>query len=219
LLLVVAACPGYVSRAGLKAGAKIRCVCRKSVPTMPVLPPEPDIFPDDLLEASLTGSYADQPWWAIYTLARREKDLMRRLRSLSIPFYAPLIKHRGRTPKGRVYESYTPLFPSYVFLCGGEEQRAAAMKTNCISRCLEVSETELFVKDLLQIKRLICEDVPLTVESLFTPGTEVRICSGSMEGLEGTVVNRRGKQWLVVMVKFLQQGVSVMLEDFQLEKI
>ena len=37
--------------------------------------------------------------------------------------------------------------------------------------------------------------------------------------LEGIVVKRRGKDWLVVAVRFLQQGASVLLEDFQVEPL
>ncbi len=70
----------------------------------------------------------------MYTLVRREKDLMRRLRALEIPFYSPLVHKRTRSPGGRVRESYVPLFASYVFLHGNQQQRHQALSTNCISR-------------------------------------------------------------------------------------
>ena len=42
-----------------------------------------------------------QPRWvAFYTLSRREKDLMRKLEASGIPFYAPLIRRRMRSPAG-----------------------------------------------------------------------------------------------------------------------
>ena len=40
-----------------------------------------------------------------------------------------------------------------------------------------------------------------------------------MAGMEGTVIKRRGVDRLLVVVKFLQQGASVQLEDFQVEPI
>jgi transcriptional antiterminator RfaH len=42
--------------------------------------------------------------------------------------------------------------------------------------------------------------------------------SGALEGIEGTVVKRRGAQRLVVAVRFLNQGVSIELEDVDLER-
>ena len=47
----------------------------------------------------------------------------------------------------------------------------------------------------------------------------MRIKTGSLAGVEGTVVQRRGRNRLLVAVNFLQQGVSIDIEDFQLEPL
>ncbi len=182
---------------------------------MPILPAQPDVFPPTLLDDAAAGP----TWWALYTLARREKELMRRLRALEVPFYAPLVKQRSRSPAGRTRESYLPLFPSYVFVCGDELARQAALTTNCVSRWLPVPDGAGLVRDLRQIKRMIACDAPSAPESRIEVGRRVRVRSGSMQGLEGVVVRRRGKDWLLVVVEFLQQGVSMLLEDFQVEAI
>ena len=186
---------------------------------MPILPREPDVYPESLLEKSNPELPADMQWWAVYTLARREKDLMRRLRQMSITHYGPLIKRRRRSPSGRVRHSYVPLFPGYVFLCANEEQRQLALTTNCVSRCLSIPDVVQLWRDLKQIHRLINTDAPLTPEARIEPGMMVRIKSGSMIGTEGHVIKRHGQERLVVAVQFLQQGASVLLEDVQLERI
>jgi transcriptional antiterminator RfaH len=186
---------------------------------MPILPSEPDIFPAELLDESLGHAATAGSWWAMYTMARREKELMRRLRAMEIAFYSPLVHKRARSPSGRVRESYVPLFASYVFVFGGENQRHKALATNCISRCLSVPDGARLVCDLRQIRHLIELDAPLTVEARIEPGRRVRVRWGPMAGLEGTVVKRRGRDWLVVAVEFLGQGASVLLEDFQVEPL
>jgi transcriptional antiterminator RfaH len=186
---------------------------------MPILPREPDIFPCELLEESGGFAPTSAQWWALYTLARREKELMRRLRAFEIPHYAPLVHKRTRSPGGRTRESYVPLFASYVFVHGDEHDRQKALATNCVSRVLGVTDGEGLVRDLRQIRQLIELDAPLTVEARIEPGRRVRVRSGSMAGLEGVVVKRRGRDWLVVAVEFLQQGASVLLEDFQVEPL
>jgi transcriptional antiterminator RfaH len=186
---------------------------------MPILPSEPDIFPPDLLEQPVAGDESDVKWWALYTLARREKELMRRLHGMSIPFYSPVVSKRTRSPGGRMRESFVPLFNSYVFLRATNEERQQALTTNCISRCLEIPDAPQLVHDLQQIYRLIALDAPLTIEARIEPGRRVRVRTGSMAGLEGHVVQRRGKDWLVVAVEFLGQGASVLLEDFQVEPL
>ena len=107
---------------------------------MPILAREPDIYPDNLLDGASPLASEAAPWWALYTLPRREKDLMRRLRAWQVPFYGPVIEQRKRSPQGRVRRAYVPLFPGYVFLCGSEEARHRALTTNCVSRCLIVPD-------------------------------------------------------------------------------
>ncbi len=186
---------------------------------MPILPYQPDIYPDDLLEQAGSSDDGSNVWWVLYTLARREKDLMRRLRAMHVSHYGPMIQRRLRSPAGRVRTSQVPLFAGYVFLHGGESEREQALTTNCISRCLKVPNEKELVRDLHQIKRLIDSEAPLTPESRLETGMRVRIRGGSLSGLEGTVISRRGGERLLVMVEFLQQGASVQLEDFQVERI
>jgi transcriptional antiterminator RfaH len=186
---------------------------------MPILPGEPDLFPAELFNRLDDEGLATGQWWAMYTMARREKELMRRLRALEIAFYSPLVPKRTRSPNGRVRESFVPLFASYVFVYGDEQQRHQALTTNCISRCLNVPDGAQLMHDLCQIRQLIQLGAAVTVESRIEPGRRVRVRSGPMLGMEGTVVKRRGKAWLVVAVEFLQQGASVLLEDFQVEPL
>ncbi|MEX2114648.1 MAG: UpxY family transcription antiterminator, partial [Pirellulales bacterium] len=101
---------------------------------MPILPREPDIHPSQLLDEAIIASAPQQPWWVMYTLPRREKELMRRLRALDIAYYSPLVHKRARSPSGRMRESYVPLFPSYVFVCGSEPARQQSLTTQCVSR-------------------------------------------------------------------------------------
>jgi transcriptional antiterminator RfaH len=182
---------------------------------MPILSAEPDLFPSTLLDEEASAD----SWWLVYTIARREKELMRRLRILGIGHYGPLLRRRNRSAAGRVRESFVPLFPSYVFLRGDDAARQQALATKCISRTLPVPDSARLVRDLQQVWRLLASDAPLEPEARLEPGRRVRVRSGSMLGLEGTVVKRRGKDWLVVVVEFLQQGVSVLLEDFQVEAV
>ncbi len=185
---------------------------------MPLLAREPDIYPDQLLDGA--SEPADNaPWWALYTLPRREKELMRRLRAWQVPFYGPVIEQRKRSPQGRVRRAYMPLFPGYVFLCGAEDARHRALTTNCVSRCLSVGDRARLVADLRQVQRLIQAEVPLTPESRIQSGTPVRVRSGPLMGVEGVVVRRQNKERLLVAVRFLQRGASLLLEDFQVEVI
>lgn len=192
-----------------------------ALPVMPILPKQRDLFPADLFEVawSAAADVREACWVAFYTLARREKDLMRRLEPLGVPFYAPLVRRRLHSAGGRIRTSYVPLFPGYVFARVDEDQRRAALATNTISRWLSVPNQRMLEQDLRGIKRLIDTDMPLTPEARLEQGQPVRVRSGPLRGMEGTVVSRKGEQRLVVAVRFLNQGASIELEDVDLERL
>ena len=120
---------------------------------MPILKQEDDIFPVDLLEEATLAELStdDRAWWCVYTISRREKDLMRKLRSLEIPHYGPVLPKRYRSPNGRLRTSFIPMFPNYVFVLANEDERTRAMTTNCISACNQVVQAEPLIEDLRQI--------------------------------------------------------------------
>ena len=186
---------------------------------MPILTAETDLFPPDLLDHDDWEAETGRRWWALYTRSRCEKELMRRLRGMEIPFYGPMIEHRGRTPKGRLRKSYQPLFSNYVFMYADADERYRALTTNCVSRDLVVAEGPQLASDLRRLQRMIATGIQVLPESRLEPGENVRVKSGPLAGQEGTVLRRRGETRLLVAVKFLQQGASVQLDECDLEKL
>lgn len=177
------------------------------------------MFPADLLDDGGPALAQSGHWWALYTLSRREKDLMRRLNAQQISFYCPTTEKKSRSPSGRMRTSHLPLFTGYVFAFGSHEDRVAAQATNCVARWMEVVDDKGLVADLRRIRLLIASGMPVTLESKLEPGDLVRIKSGSLMGLEGVVLRRDQKSRLVVSVDFLQKGASVEVEEMNLEPV
>ena len=161
---------------------------------------------------------AERRWWVLYTKARQEKALSRELYAKRTPFYLPLVNRK--TGKGkRATPSYVPLFLGYVFLHGTEADRTTALMTNRVSRVIDVPDPDCLFDDLQRLHRLILSDAPLTIENRLTKGDRVRVRSGSFAGIEGSVLDRRGRTRLLVAIDFLQQGASVEIDDCILEPI
>lgn len=186
---------------------------------MPILAAESDIFPADLLEREELTTNTDQQWWALYTRSRCEKELMRRLRVMEIPFYGPTIEKRGKTPRGRITKSQIPLFTNYVFLYGDVESRYRALTTNCVSRDIPVADGAQLTFDLRQLRRLIQSGGSVVPERQLVPGMKVRVRSGPLFGQEGIILKRRGETRLLIAVRFLQQGASVQVDESDLEQL
>lgn len=215
---------------------------------MPILDAEPTLFPENLLDiespivllatqspvVSTDAVFTDtavtdaldydpndpsgRSWSAMHTRSRQEKSLARELLAYQIPFYLPLVP-KTNLIRGRKVESYIPLFCGYLFLFATPDERERCLRTNRVCQTIAVKDGEALTRDLRNIRSLIDLKAPLTIESQLTPGRRVRILNGSLMGMEGTVVERRRETRLVVAVQFLQQGVSLEIDDFQLEPI
>jgi transcriptional antiterminator RfaH len=184
---------------------------------MPILTDTTAVFPEDLFDQGPPAS-VDCRWWVIYTKSRQEKALAKQLLQAKLPFYLPLVP-KDHLIRGRRVRSQIPLFAGYVFLFGTDDQRVRALATNRISYVLPVEDGQQLWRDLSQIHRLIRANSPLTIERRLAPGQRVRVKSGAMAGIEGTVTARRGTYRLLVAVQLLQQGVSVAIDDYMLEPL
>jgi len=186
---------------------------------MPILSPEPAIHPSSLFDEGIPDSFlADRRWFVLHTRPRQEKCLVRRLVEQNVPCFLPLGRHRLQVA-GRIMYSHTPLFPGYVFLLGGQEERVAALATHRVVRSLEVSDQQSLWRDLRQVYRLIASGTQVCSEQEFTPGTLVEITSGPFMGMRGTFVRSIAGNRFVVLVDFIHRGASVTLEDCTLFEV
>lgn len=182
---------------------------------MPILKQEVDFHPENLFETM--GEYEHA--WLFYIISRREKDFMRKLMPRNIAFYGPVIEKRYRSPNGRFRTSFIPLFSNYVFVFGSENDRFEAMSTNCVSKYTEVTDKEQLIHDLNQIRAVLHSGVPVLQEQKIGKGQEVHVINGPFKGFDGKVIRRENKTRLLVHVKFIDKGVSMEIDEAQLQAI
>ena len=158
-------------------------------------------------------------WWCLHTKPRQEKAIARELRKAGVAYYLPQAKKESRTPQGRRIESVVPLFPSYMFLRGKPEDRLVALRGNRIVAILEVADQALLERDLRQIHTMINSGLVVTEEPTVPVGTTVRVASGPLTGVIGKVIKRANGDQFVAVVQFLGRGATVLLQDWQVERV
>src|SRR5438552_8272067 len=121
---------------------------------MPVLPAEPDVFPETLFDRVEEAASQKRLWWVAHTRPRQEKCLARQLHRRGVPFFLPLVSRRRRL-RGRLLTSYVPLFAGYVFVFGDRAERLGILSTNRVIRLLDVPDQDKLWCDLAQVKQLI----------------------------------------------------------------
>jgi len=184
---------------------------------MPLLDLEPCIYPDNLLEAS-PEAVETASWWVLHTRPRAEKTLARRLSERGTGFYLPLYQREWRN-RGRLFQSYLPLFPGYVFLHGDRDVRLAALETNLVANVIPVEDQEQLRGDLFRVHHLLTTGAPVTPEERLEPGDAVEITKGPLAGLEGKVLKRGKHLRFVIEVQFLRRAVSAEVESWMIQPL
>jgi transcriptional antiterminator RfaH len=190
---------------------------------MPILPAEPEFYPPTLWQqnehSDSTRAPMEAVWWCLHAKPRQEKAVGRELHKLGLSFYLPQVLKEDRTPQGRKIRSVVPLFPGYLFLLGDHAARLAALRGNRLVSVLEVRDQLSLERDLRQIHTMLASGIPVGPEPGIPVGARVRICTGPLTGVEGTVIRRGRRDQFVAVVRFLGRGAIVDLEDWQVEQI
>lgn len=183
---------------------------------MPLLPLEPYVFPVGLLTDSQPSCAQGEAWQVLHTRPRAEKALARRCLERRQSFFLPLCAREKRLPRG-IQKSYIPLFAGYVFYHGTREDASRLLETNLIANVLRITDQNGLREDLQRIYRLIQTGRTLTPESRLQPGAQVRVISGPLMGLRGSIIRNNKTAKLTVMVSFLQQGASLEIDSAMVE--
>jgi transcription antitermination factor NusG len=187
---------------------------------MPILPAEPDCYPADLWDDPVSPPVKPEAlWWCLHTKPRQEKATARDLREQGVVYYLPQVVKESRTPRGRRIESVAPLFAGYVFQYGDARDRLAALRGNRLVNVLEVVDQQGLVRDLRQIHKMIRSGLTVSAEPVVPVGAKVRIATGPLTGIVGTVIRRGKRDQFVAVVQFLGRGATVDLQDWQVETI
>jgi len=185
---------------------------------MPLLAPEPFIYPEGLLTDGPPVAEGEARWWVLHTRARSEKSIARVALRDAIPFFLPLHERRWCN-KGRTFSSWLPLFPGYLFIHGNSEARQKLLDTNYLAGVLPVVDQEGLHSDLARVYGLMNVGASLTPVEGLMPGTRVVIIDGPMRGFEGKVARLSKRLKLIVEVEFIRCGVSVEIENWMVRPL
>jgi transcription antitermination factor NusG len=150
-------------------------------------------------------------WTVAYCKPRQEKALGWDLCRRDVTYFLPMVA-RETSSGGRRRRNLYPLFPSYLFLAGGEADRLAALRTDRIVKFIEIDATEQanFRREISNLQTAL-KNWPESLEMYprLVPGTCVRIKSGPMKDVEGVVVHFHNKRKLLLGVSVLGVGATV----------
>jgi len=157
-------------------------------------------------------------WWVGHTKARFEKSFAWDLLRAGVAYFLPMVE-RVRVSGGRKRRVMMPLFSSYVFFCGDDDARYAAMTTNRLCRTLEVTDQPALTAELAAIEKALAGKAVLDPYPHAAVGRRCRVAAGPFRGLEGVVVHRNRLAKIVLEVHMLGQGAMMEIEADLLEAV
>ncbi len=157
-------------------------------------------------------------WWLAHTKARFEKAFAWDLVGRGIGYFLPMLE-RVRFSGGRKRRMLLPLFTSYVFFNGTEEDRVGALATNRLCRIINVVRQEKLIRELSMIQKALQGKVSLDLYPFAAQGERCRIISGPFMGMVGTVVECSRTARLVLAVDMLGQGAVMEIDTDLLEPV
>lgn len=163
--------------------------------------------------AAGAGAYVEPRWYACYTRARHEKQVEALLRRRGIESYLPVVP-RVRAWKDRTKLVEWPLFPSYVFACFTLREVHAVLTTPGVSTIVRTNgvPAPIPAAELENVRRFAAAAAQVRTEPELRPlvreGQWVRVKDGPFRGVEGQVVECRGRRRVLVGLGAIGQGLE-----------
>lgn len=151
-----------------------------------------------------------QKWYAVYTYRNTEKIVSQKAQSLGVECFLPLQKVE-RQWSDRKKKLDVPLFPGYVFVKTSLVHRFVLLNIKELVRFVGFSQPVAIPDaEIESIRTVVSTTNDVTTEPFgITAGTRVKVTEGQFAGAEGILVQRKGKDRLVIQLELLQQAISV----------
>ena len=161
-------------------------------------------------------------WYALYTRSRFEKKMLGELTDRSIEVFLPMreILSRWKDRKKRIW---IPLFPGYIFVnhVNTPENRfrilnipGAVRFVGFEGRADPIPETQI-----QNVRRFLESSIAIDPYPYIQVGTRVEVIAGPLQGIQGLLVEKRGRFRFVLQVDLIRQAISVEIDASDIRPI
>lgn len=160
-------------------------------------------------------------WFALYTMAKREKMVAGRLAQKEITSYLPLL-HHTRYYTRKIKHVELPLIRGYVFVRITKKEYVPVLETPDVvnfvkfnKNLIAIPETEIDI-----IRRVVGDALQAETEPIsFEPGDEVEIIGGQLTGIRGKLVSRENKREVLLELTTIGLALRVTVKEEYLRRI
>ncbi len=152
-------------------------------------------------------------WFALTVRPQHEKKTALALENQGLTHFLPLY-HSKRRWSDRIKELDLPLFPGYVFCQFRYDRRLRVLQTPGVTSIVTFGDKPAPVPDseIEQIRKTVTSGRRIEPWPFFKVGKRVRIEGGSLDGIEGVLLELKNSLRVVVSIELLQRSVSVEID-------
>lgn len=169
-----------------------------------------------LIHTAESLTEAEQPlWYALYTKSRFEKKLLSELSERSIEVFLPMreILSRWKDRKKRIW---IPLFPGYIFVqhVDTPANRYKVLNIPGAVRFVgfEGRPVPVPVEQIAGVRRFLESSLAIDPYPYIEIGRRVEVIAGPLRGIQGRLVQKKGRFRFVLQVDLIRQAVSVEID-------
>jgi transcription antitermination factor NusG len=159
-------------------------------------------------------------WYAVYTLPRHEKSARKQLEMRGIESFLPTYENVRVWKNRQRLKLSVPLFPSYLFVHITSKERTVVLQSPGVVRIVGNNQESVPLPDS-EIDFLRSDFCKQRIEPYrdLVLGEKVRIKSGVMQGLQGTLVRKSNSTQFVLTLELINLHAAIRVDPVDLEPI
>jgi transcription antitermination factor NusG len=175
---------------------------------------------DSIRGFALSEHEAERRWFAVCTFPQHEKSASRQLALRAVEAFLPTYE-TVRTWKNRQKMKLTlPLFPTYLFVHITHRERGRVLESPGVIQIVGNGREPVALPEAeIEFLRTRLERQRIEPYNDLVVGKRVRIRSGLMQGVEGTLVRRSDSLRFVLTVQLINQHAAIQVDADDLEPV
>jgi transcription antitermination factor NusG len=166
------------------------------------------------------GTACDRHWYAVYTVPQHEKSALKQLDIREIESFLPTYETVRVWKNRQRMKLVLPLFPTYLFVHINSRERAKVLQAPGVLQIVGNSRESVPLPDaeVEFLRSGFCRQRIEPYRDLII-GERVRIKSGVMQGLQGTLVRKSNSMRFVLTLELINQHAAIQVDAEDLEPI
>lgn len=168
----------------------------------------------------VTGPSVDESWYAIFTVPRHEKTVLRYLHTRRIEAFLPTYEITRLWRNRQRVKLALPLFPCYLFVRINSLEYTTVRQSPGVIRLIGNHSGPLPVPDsAIELLRAHVANKKVQPWHELVMGKRVRVRTGPMQGVEGVLIRKNNVLRFVLKIELINQHAAIQMEADNLELI